>query len=261
MPQDEMDPLELLKQQTLARRHEIASQLEQERETKVITLIHRVEPWFEDDDEITIEDSEYALMSIHRTPKSQPLDLILHTPSGLQLAAEMIARAVKAHRGKVTAFVPFYAMSGGTLIALAADKVVMEPFSVLGPLDPQIGGRPAGALLSILEHKPVEAIADDTLILATIAKQAVEQVKSFVHWLLQGRLEPAQLEMLAEFLTGGYMAHDTPLTPETLKGMGVPLSLGVPELVFDLFSTCEFGVCKRPCIAHYDHLIYAQETG
>jgi len=252
---DPVDTLERLKEETLARRHEIVSHLEESRGSKIITLIHRVEPWSEDSDEITIEDSEYVLMNIHRTPRDQPIDLVIHTPGGLVLSAEMIARALKVHQGKVTAFVPFYAMSGGTMIALAADEIVMESFSVLGPLDPQIGGRPAGALLSILEHKPIEAIADDTLVLASIARQAVEQVKAFVHWLMQGRLEPAQLEMLAEFLTGGYLTHDAPLTPESLQGMGVKISSGVPEAVYDLFSTCEFGVCKRPCIAHYDHLI------
>ncbi|MGB6808924.1 MAG: hypothetical protein WBE81_20350, partial [Pseudolabrys sp.] len=38
--------------------------------------------------------------------------------------------------------VPVYAMSGGTLIALAADEIVLGEFSVLGPIDPQIAGLP-----------------------------------------------------------------------------------------------------------------------
>jgi len=44
----------------------------------------------------------------------------------------------------VTVFVPHYAMSGGTLIALTADEIVMDPNAVLGPVDPQIGNMPAG---------------------------------------------------------------------------------------------------------------------
>ncbi len=54
-----------------------------------------------------------------------PLDLVLQTPGGLVLASLQIAQAIRDHRGKVTVFVPHYAMSGGTLIALAADEIAM----------------------------------------------------------------------------------------------------------------------------------------
>jgi len=248
---EERKEKEALKERIMTQRREIISKLEAERGTKVITLIHRKEPWQEDEDSITIEDSEFVLMEIHKTPKEVPIDMIIHTPGGLVLAAEMIATALKKHEAKVTAIVPFYAMSGGTMIALAADEILMEEFSVLGPLDPQISGRPAGALLQLLEQKPIESISDDTVILAMIAKQAIEEVKGFVRWFLEGKLEKKQLETVAEFLTGGYVSHDRPLSFETLQGLKLSVKQGVPELVFELFSTCEFGVCKRPCVAHY----------
>jgi ClpP class serine protease len=38
-------------------------------------------------------------------------------------------------------------MSGGTLIALAADEIVMTPYSVLGPIDPQLRDLPAASLI------------------------------------------------------------------------------------------------------------------
>ena len=45
-------------------------------------------------------------------------------------------------RVKVPAFVPYYyAMSGGTLIALAADEIVMSEYAVLGPVAPKGGFR------------------------------------------------------------------------------------------------------------------------
>jgi ClpP class serine protease len=47
------------------------------------------------------------------------------------LASRQIAGAIKRHKGKVTAFVPHYAMSGGTLIALAADEIGMCDHAVL----------------------------------------------------------------------------------------------------------------------------------
>src|SRR3981189_3711670 len=63
--------------------------------------------------------------------------LVRHPPGGLVLAALQVARALGTHKAKVTVFVPHYAMSGGTLIALAADEIVMCEHSVLGPIDPQ----------------------------------------------------------------------------------------------------------------------------
>jgi ClpP class serine protease len=91
---------------------------------------------------------------------------VLHTPGGLVLAALQIAKAIREHKAKVTAVVPHYAMSGGTLIALAADKIVMCKHSVLGPIDPQLGQSPAVSLIKAVEEKPVAKIDDQTLVLA-----------------------------------------------------------------------------------------------
>jgi ClpP class serine protease len=85
---------------------------------------------------ISIEDSEAILRVIRLTPPDQPTDLLLRTPGGLLLAAEQISKALTEHKGKVTVFVPHYAMSGGTLMALAVDGIVMESNAVLGPVDP-----------------------------------------------------------------------------------------------------------------------------
>src|SRR4030088_446761 len=96
---------------------------------------------------IDINDSEDVLRAIQMTDADVPLDLVLHTPGGLVLAALQIAKAVREHKAKVTVFVPHYAMSGGTLIALAADPIVMSEHAVLGPVGSQLGDRPAASSL------------------------------------------------------------------------------------------------------------------
>src|SRR5918999_5686210 len=123
------------------------AQLERKRNSRVILLVHRQETMrllgFPIVRYIDVNDSEQVLRAIQMTDQEVPLDLVLHTPGGLVLAALQIARAVRDHKAKVTVFVPHYAMSGGTLIALAADEIVMCEHSVLGPIDPQIGQWPA----------------------------------------------------------------------------------------------------------------------
>ena len=118
---------------------------------RVITMIHRQERrslfGFAVSRHIDLEDAQTIIAAIKDTPSDMPIDLVIHTPGGLVLAAMQIARAVEAHQAKVTVYVPVYAMSGGTLIALAADEIVLGEFSVLGPIDPQIAGLPAASIV------------------------------------------------------------------------------------------------------------------
>jgi ClpP class serine protease len=58
-------------------------------------------------------------------------------------------KALAAHDGKVTAVVPHYAMSGGTLIAMAADEINLDQHAALGPVDPQLGQHPAAPLVEV----------------------------------------------------------------------------------------------------------------
>jgi ClpP class serine protease len=241
-----------MKAAIMAERAEIISKLEEERGTKVITLIHRREPWEENEEKhITIEDTEHVLINIRQAPKDKDVDLILHTPGGLVLASEMIAMAIKNHPAKVSVIIPFYAMSGGTLIALAADEIIMEKDSVLGPVDPQLKDMPAGALVSLLERKPIESVSDENIMLSEEARKGIERVQKFVEWLLENKMEKMEAKKLAEFLTGGYMTHDTPIVFEVAKGFGLNVKHGVPKSVYDLFRTFEFGACPRPQYAKY----------
>src|ERR1700716_2628561 len=153
--------------------------LEKRRQSRVIGLIHRQETMaflgFPVARYIDIEDSEAVLRAIQLTDSTVPIDMILHTPGGLVLAASQIAAALRAHPARVTVFVPHYAMSGGTLISLAADEIVMAPHAVLGPVDPQLGQHPAASLLKVVEQKPIQEIDDQTLIEADQARKAIAQ--------------------------------------------------------------------------------------
>src|SRR6202011_1513238 len=135
-----------------------------------------------------VNDSEEVLRAIHMTDADVPLDIVLHTPGGLVLAATQIARAIREHKGKVTVFVPHYAMSGGTLISLAADEIVMSNHAVLGPVDPQLRESPAASLIKAVEQKPIAEIDDKTLIQADVGRKAIAQVRKSVRELLEDRV-------------------------------------------------------------------------
>jgi ClpP class serine protease len=169
-----IQPILLRQWQQMARLRALQG-LERARGTRAIALIHRQEtisllgiPLAR---YIDIQDSEDLLRAIRLTPPDLPIDVILHTPGGLVLAAEQIARALRSHGGRVTVFVPHYAMSGGTLIALAADEIVMDAHAVLGPVDPQLGQYPAASIVDVVARKPIERVDDDTLILADVEEE------------------------------------------------------------------------------------------
>jgi ClpP class serine protease len=185
---------------------------------------------------IDLEDAQTIIAAIKVTPPERPIDLILHTPGGLVLAAMQIARAVEAHPGKVTVFVPVYAMSGGTLIALAADEIVLGEFSVLGPIDPQIAGFPAASIVRVAKSKPVEHIFDLTLVLADMGEKALAQVKRGAVELLTPRLDQASAEKLAEKLAGGHWTHDYALTAHEASELGLPVTVGMPGEVLELMK-------------------------
>jgi len=223
-----------------AMRSKKIAQLERSRNSRVILLVHRQEtmaflgiPIVR---YIDINDSEAVLRAIQLTDDDVPLDLILHTPGGLVLAALQIAHAVRERKSKVTVFVPHYAMSGGTLIALAADEIVMCENSVLGPIDPQIGDSPAASLLKVLEKKPIDKIDDRTLIQADVAAKAVTQVKQAARWLLDRRLPDDKAEALAEKLSIGTWTHDFPFFAATAREFGLPVNTDMPKEILELMS-------------------------
>ena len=215
-------------------------QLERERDSRVILLVHRQETMrflgFPVVRYIDVNDSEDVLRAIQMTGDDVPLDIVLHTPGGLVVAALQIARAIRDHKAKVTVFVPHYAMSGGTLIALAADEIVMCPHSVLGPIDPQLEQSPATSLLKVIEQKPVKEIDDRTLILADLGRKAIAQVKKAAGELLARHLSAEQAEALAEKLSTGTWTHDYPIEAEEAKGLCLPVNTKMPDLVLELMA-------------------------
>lgn len=249
--------LPLLKQQNLVRtRFKKLREIEIQRKSRVIALIHRQESLSIVGLPITryinIEDSEQILRAIRLTPDNMPIDIILHTPGGLVLAAEQISHAIQNHPGKVTVFVPHYAMSGGTFIALAADEIIMEENAVLGPVDPQIGGFPAASILKAVARKPVEKVDDETLILADVAEKAINQVQENIFRILRDKFpdNPAKAKDLAKTLTEGRWTHDYPITFEELTSMGLPVSKGLFREIFELMELYPQPPSRRPSVQY-----------
>lgn len=221
-------------------RTRLLKRLSEKRKSTVITLIHRQEsiglfgiPFYKF---ISVEDSEEVLRAIRSAPKDKPIDLVIHTPGGLVLAATQIAKALHDHPAETRVIVPHYAMSGGTLIALAADKIVMDPHAVLGPVDPQLGQYPGPSIVRAVERKGVDKVDDQTLILADVAEKAIRQVRDFIYGILKDRYGDEKAKELAQILTEGRWTHDYPITYEHARELGLHVSTDVPKEVYALME-------------------------
>jgi ClpP class serine protease len=235
-------------------RWRLMRRIETERRSRVILLIHRQEtmsflgfPVFR---YIDINDSEEVIRAIHMTDEKVPIDLVLHTPGGLVLAAVQIARAIKAHTGKVTVFVPHYAMSGGTLISLAADEIVMNQHAVLGPVDPQLGEYPAASLVKVTKIKDINKISDRTLIMADIGEKSLQQIGTEVRELLDGKLSGDRVTVVADELSQGTWTHDHPISQHDAEKLGLPVRADMPEDIYKLMSLFPQPTMRQPTV-HY----------
>jgi ClpP class serine protease len=211
-------------------RRRVLAIIARKRDATVITLIHRQEtisllgiPLAR---YIDIDDAESVLRAIRETPAGKAIEIILHTPGGLVLAASQIARALSDHDGRVIAVVPHYAMSGGTLIALAADEIQIDRHAALGPVDPQLGQYAARSLVDVAAMPGRHD--DQTLLLADVGRKALRQVKLTVKQLFEKRMDPVRADELAELLSSGVWTHDHALMASDLEQLGLPVKVGVP---------------------------------
>src|SRR6266404_482488 len=237
-----------------AGRQRLIGRIEKQRGSRVVLLVHRQEtmsflgfPVFR---YIDVDDSEEVLRAIHLTDPEMPLDLVLHTPGGLVLAATQIARAVLKHKGKVTVFVPHYAMSGGTLIALASAEIVLCEHAVLGPVDPQIGPHPAASIIKVARLKPIAEVDDQTLILADQAEKAVAQMEVEVRELLADNYPAEKAGDLAKLLTSGTWTHDYPITYERARELGLHVRSEMPENMLRLMQLYPQPMRRQPSVEY-----------
>ncbi len=240
----------------------VFARLQKKRGSRIITLVHRLEPMgflgLARFGYIDLNDAEEIIDAIRSTPADKPLEIMLHTPGGLVLAAVQIARAIKAHPGPTRVYVPHFAMSGGTMIALAADEIVMTDHAIMGPVDPQIDGWPAAAFVRIKNDKSIDAISDQTLLLADMSEMAINQVRHAARDLLSGTVSENAANSIAEQLATGKWTHDYPIYAEEARELGLNVSTNMPDDFMTLMGMFPNTVSQQSGVRYLREAIFGK---
>lgn len=197
----------------------------------VLFLIHDDYGGISDDDVAELVGKIAALEA--RTP----IDIILHTHGGYASPTHQIAGALVS-RPNTAAFVPFLAKSGGTLIALATQKVHMGKVAALGPTDLQIGGWSAREIVKVVNELGDEAAPGDKL-LAREAEKALKDETKKINRLINRRHKGFlgwRGSFLAKALTSGDMHHGETISFKDAKKLHIRVTQNIPKSVYGLIS-------------------------
>lgn len=123
---------------------------------------------------ITREDVQ-AFMEVVYGLKSENLDLIFHSPGGSPEATEAIVTYLRSKFKDIRIVVPQAAMSAATMLACAADTIILARHSSLGPVDPQMILQTQLGIRAI----PAQAILDQF----KMARRECKDAKKLASWL------------------------------------------------------------------------------
>lgn len=180
--------------------------------------------------EITFEQAFEIVRQI-RAAQGAPIAIVIHTMGGYSFPSDMIAKALVEHKGRKVTLVPYTAMSGGTLIALATEEVFMGSAAALGPIDTQYWGWPASAYTHLKQAKSLDKIDDSNIMRSYLAEKFEETAVSRA----KSRINAKHRASVGDELTTGGRYHGDPISAEEAKKLGINVAdKGCPKDAFTL---------------------------
>ena len=192
---------------------------------------------------------ETVIYHIQKNTKCRTLYLVINSPGGLVHSSYKIAKALRENFDNIVIFVPYLAASGGTLICLAGNKIVMGMMSYLTPIDPHFGSIPLnalpkafGRLVDYFQKKdkdeapfPWVSLTEriDPIQLESYSGEirTVERYASEILRLSHPKLAKETIQGIAYNLTEGYESHST------LIGLKEATRIKLPVVSKDEFPT------------------------
>lgn len=210
---------------------------EAETGTKVI-IIHHGETsgmvsFFNKQESLGERDARQFVEIMRTIEPTTPIALILNTNGGAMTSAEVIVHALLNHQAPITVYIPYTCMSAGTLIALTANEIIMDPNAYCGTIDPQMFGLSVTSILGFCQNysESTSILGDLARLVRTQAQAAMDRVRSILDQMPQ--IQERQDLIVSELVSGRHN-HDKPFFAKHMSAL-VPIRVGIPSDVIGLY--------------------------
>ena len=180
--------------------------------------------------------------------KDKDIYIVIQTLGGKTNYAESICNVILSHKGKgkIKCYIPNYALSGGSMIALCCDEIIMTKESIITPCDSQITtssdryGRPATAIMESIAYKKSneETIREEWLILESMAKKCIESLQMVLDKLckIKSYNDETKKILHEDFFSGKYI-HSHNFTAQSIIDTGCKLPITIVDEIPDDIKT------------------------
>ncbi|NBC24256.1 MAG: S49 family peptidase [Bacteroidetes bacterium] len=223
--------------------------------------------------DIVDSDKMGFMSTVNGLDRKKGLDLVLHTPGGSIGATESIVHYLKSIFGNnIRAIIPQIAMSAGTMIACSCKEIVMGKHSNLGPIDPQINGKPTHGIIEEFNKAKKEIAANPKsipvwqTILSKYSPTLIGECEKAIKWSESMVSDWLKTNMFAKdskadqkanaIITelGSHamtLSHDRHLAPDQLKGLGLNIAdlesdQDLQDKVLSLHHSCIITLTQTP---------------
>lgn len=198
---------------------------------------------------ITIKTHMDFVKTYEKMDKDKDIHVLIHTVGGALSSAEAICNCIANHKGKgkVIAYIPYYAYSGGCAIMLACDKVFMHRNAIIGPCDAQ---KPVGklsthsikAIIDTVEYKKDkdQKIDEEWYANSVDAESCKTRQKGFVDNLVKrGTLHEQLAEKIYDEFFSGKYNHDKIFSAQEAKELGLNVEIvdSMPAVLKDIVES------------------------
>ncbi len=212
----------------------------------IITIVHSTDASLlnRNDSSITIKTHMDFVKAYEKMDKDLDIHIVMHTVGGALSSAEAICNCIANHKqmlykGKIIVYIPYYSYSGGCMIALACDKIVMNKNAILGPCDAQqmvLNVHSIASIIDTVKYKKEmkEKIAETWLAASYDAQLCKERQLEYINKLIKSNRFSKELGDIIynEFFSGKYN-HDKIFSAQEAKEIGLDIEIveSMPQII------------------------------
>ena len=189
---------------------------------------------------VSLETTQTFMEAFRKMPEHKPVTIIVNTSGGPLTNTQLICNTLLNHKGPITVVIPQYAFSAGTIFAVCATKVIMDPNAMMSPIDPQIGSVAASAILKGITASKDTALAGPFKVWGDAASKSNKMMTALLAKINVVRKEkdlPEFSESLIKVLSSGEdHSHNRYFNITEIKELGLDVEVGVSDELYKLFQ-------------------------